>query len=274
MQKLGQHFLKNKSIISKIIDTLALQPGDIVFEIGPGRGELTKELEVESEKRHSYVVPAQAGIHALKKQKNGLKIISVEKDEDLCESLKKQFENDPHIEIVCGDALKLLPPLISKLCDVKNLKYKLVGNIPYYITGHLLRIVSELKNKPGRSVFMVQKEVAERIVAQPPKMNRLAASVQFWAETKIIANVPKHDFSPAPKVDSAVVLLEQKTGSAPIGANDYYAAVRILFGQPRKTILNNVLQKCDVGRRTFISAALKKIGIDRNPALKIYPLKT
>ena len=87
---------------------------------------------------------------------------------------------------------------------------KIVGNIPYYITGKLLRIISELEHKPERTVLLIQKEVALRICATPPDMNRLAASVQFWADAEIIAHVPRNDFSPAPEVDSAVVVLNAK----------------------------------------------------------------
>lgn len=266
MQKLGQHFLKNKNVAAKIIDALALRAGDIVFEIGPGHGELTNELKMKSEKRHSYVVPAKAGIYALRNQKNEFRIIAIEKDENLCELLKKRFRDDKEIEIVCGDALMQLPLLVSKYENVGISKYKIVGNIPYYITGHLLRVISELHNKPERTIFMIQKEVAERIVAQPPKMNRLAASVQFWAEPKIIMAVPKNDFHPAPKVDSAVILLSRKDDSAPCNARGYYAAVRAIFSQPRKTILNNVLngvniKKSKKHKRAMIASALENIGI-------------
>lgn len=250
MQKLGQHFLKNKKVVREIIDALALRSGDIVFEIGPGHGELTEELKTS------------ALSHGQKKEK--IKIIAIEKDKDLCGSLEKQFENDGSMEIVCGDALELLPQLVSKL---ENKKYNLAGNIPYYITGHLLRIISELKNKPERAVFMIQKEVAERIIAQPPAMNRLAASVQFWAEPKIMANVSKYDFRPVPKVDSAVILLAQKENLPPCDADAYYAAMRIVFSQPRKTILNNIFDgvgegKSGNGGKEDVAKKLGNLGID------------
>ncbi len=217
-QKLGQHFLKNKRVAEKIIDSVALQDGDVVFEIGPGHGELTEKLKIET---------------------GNLKVISIEKDEKLYEALKNQFENNGEIEIVFGDALIKLPLLIE---EQKESKYKVVGNIPYYITGYLLRVISELNNKPERTVLMIQKEVAERITMQPPKMNRLAASVQFWAKPTIIINVPKEDFSPMPKIDSAVILLVKKDNRPACNMEYYYAAVRALFSQPRKTILNNVYE--------------------------------
>ncbi len=238
MQKLGQHFLKNKKIAAEIIDALAMRANDVVFEIGPGHGELTEKMKMESEKPEL--------------RENKIKIIAIEKDEKLYETLKKRYENDALIAIIHGDALAILPSLIAKNRGPES-DYLLVGNIPYYITGHLLRIVSELENKPERCVFMVQKEVAERIAAREKikrgtadenekgaGMNRLAASVQFWAEPKIIAVVPKKDFRPAPDVDSAVILLARKNSPLPCDADRYYAAVRAIFSQPRKTVLNNI----------------------------------
>lgn len=259
MQKLGQHFLKNKSISLKIIDELSLSADDIIFETGPGHGELTELLKKSA-----------TAISAADKKNRGIKIISIEKDEILYVSLKEQFRDDGQIEIVSGDALKLLPLLISKNHDIETRKYKLVGNIPYYITGHLLRIISELKNKPEICVFMLQREVAERITVQPPKMNRLSASVQFWAEPKIIINVPKTDFRPAPKVDSAVLTLKLKDNFSHRDADDYYAAVRAIFSQPRKTVLNNIFtdisnskeSKVYIYKKDDLISALKKIGVN------------
>lgn len=253
MQRLGQHFLKNKKVVAEIINAIALRAGAVVFEIGPGHGELTKELVIENEKT--------------KNERDKSKIITIEKDEELCGALKKRFEDNAHMEIVCGDALKLLPLLVQKLKTSEKTAYLLAGNIPYYITGHLLRIISELENKPERCVLMIQKEVAERVAAQPPSMNRLAASVQFWAEPKIIATVPKDDFHPAPKVDSSVIALARKNDPLPCDAGHYYVAVRALFSQPRKTVLNNICasitaEKREGTKKETVAVTLAAIGID------------
>jgi 16S rRNA (adenine1518-N6/adenine1519-N6)-dimethyltransferase len=211
MQRLGQHFLKNKEIITKIVNTLHIKSGDIIIEIGPGHGELTEQLVT--------------------------RIIAVEKDRQLAHYLKKKFENKKNIEIIDGDILKLLPSLVADyLLPVTN--YKVVGNIPYYITGHLLRILSELEHKPETITLLIQKEVAERIVAEPPSMNLLAAVTQSWAEPKIIAHVRRKEFFPPPQVDSAVITLSPK----PHSLNPrYFAFLRTLFKQPRKTIVNNLM---------------------------------
>lgn len=226
---LGQHFLKNPSVVKKIIAAAEIEVGDTIVEIGPGRGALTRSL-VEA--------CAQVGATA----KAGVKLILIEKDEKLAEGLEKEFAGRDEIKIVRDDALAILKSgLFAAEISAAKTSFKIVGNIPYYITGHLFRVVGELAIKPARCVFMIQEEVAERIVSQPPKMNRLAASVQFWAKPKIIARVPKGDFSPVPKVDSAVILLET---IAPMHSAEeserYYAVVRALFAQPRKTILNNL----------------------------------
>jgi 16S rRNA (adenine1518-N6/adenine1519-N6)-dimethyltransferase len=153
-----------------------------------------------------------------------------ERREAFCD--RERFKN-ADVEVVQGDALKLLKPGYSKI----------VGNIPYYLTGRLLRIISEFPEKPVRSVFMVQAEVAERAMAVPPDMNRLAASIQLWAKPTIIARAPKEDFDPKPEVDSVVFSLERirapKAGDG-AASRAFYAAVRTLFAQPRKTVLNNL----------------------------------
>lgn len=228
MQRLGQHFLKNTRVIEKIINALEVSENDEVIEIGPGHGELTIPLLSEC---------------SLK----GAALSVIEKDERLAEALVENVKTAA--SVTTGDALKILGGLLtSKGAENKRDEkhtpkhnVKLAGNLPYYITGKLLRIVGESQEKPERCVFMIQREVAERICATPPKMNRLAASVQFWADAKIITSVPRQDFSPPPEVESAVILLTTKD---PVSSRElmerYYKAVRAIFAQPRKTLFNNI----------------------------------
>ena len=249
MANFGQHFLVNQSVIKKIAETLALQKGDTVIEIGAGHGELSSEL-----------------VNWLIGENSDGKLILIEKDDALAEILRKNYGEDKKIEIINGDVLKILPELIHQLTN-QQINYKLAGNIPYYITGKLLRLISELENKPSRCVFTLQKEVAERLAEKPPRMNRLAASVQFWAKPEIIEYVSRNDFKPAPEVDSAIVKLVsgiryQVTGN--ITPEQYYRAVRMLFQQPRKTILNNLTQGAPKKPKNLIAQELEKIGI--NPA--------
>jgi 16S rRNA (adenine1518-N6/adenine1519-N6)-dimethyltransferase len=235
MRKLGQHFLKNKSALQLMAGSLDLAPNDIVIEIGPGHGELT---DVIRDMRHET------------------RIIAIEKDVVLAKKLKERFKDTENVEIIEGDALKILAHVA---CRLPHVAYKIVGNIPYYITGHLFRVVSGLERKPERCVFTIQKEVAERIYSTPPHMNRLAASVQFWASAKIIKVLPPGDFSPPPKVSSAIIAL--KTIERPdIAAERYYTAVRALFAQPRKTLVNNIV-KATGQKGHVVAAKLSSIGI-------------
>ena len=226
-KSLGQNFLINKSKLRKITDALELKKGDTIIEIGPGHGELTSEIISELDNLEI----------------RNFRIICIEKDNELAEVLKEKFSKDKNIEITEGDALKVLP-VLSGGFKFQASSFKIAGNIPYYITGYLLRIISELEKKPEITVLTIQKEVAQRICALrqaqgKPKMNLLAASVQFWAKPKIIGYISKKDFRPMPKVDSAIIRLKATSNKQQIKSENYYKLVKILFKQPRKTILNN-----------------------------------
>ena len=246
-QKFGQHFLKDERARRNIVAALALSPDDRVIEIGPGHGELTELLATSANlsgtktKNPPPEAPAcrtGGDPPSEEKPKNSLRIVAIEKDPELAEALKQKFEGNPRIEVVTGDALKLLPALVK---DLGLKPYKLIGNIPYYITGHLLRFLSEFENPPVVAVFMIQEEVAERIVAAPPRMNRLSAATGGWADPKIIFRVPSGSFFPPPEVDSAVIkLVPRPDPLSPEAKIAYFSAVRALFKQPRKTIANNL----------------------------------
>lgn len=245
MIKLGQHFLKNKKKIQKIAEALELKDGDTVIEIGPGHGELTSELV-------KWLISKNIKVN----------IIAIEKDKELAKNLeiRSQELGWQNIQIIEGDALKILPDLTNNLRPITN-NYKLVGNIPYYITGYLLRILGELKNKPSLIVLLIQKEVAERACSKLPRMNLLAASAQFWAELKIIGYVSKKYFWPQPKVDSAIIKLTihnlQPTTEE---AENYYKLIKILFKQPRKTILNNL--RPIINDLQLLTEKLKLVGVN------------
>jgi len=259
MQKLGQHFLKNAAVLEKIVGALALAEGDRVIEIGPGHGELTAPLAIAARGKHCEISCIEKD-HALIENLNAF---AAQENSTAKEGGKKI---ETRTKIIEGDALKLLPGMTAT---------KIVGNIPYYITGKLLRVISELEYKPERVVLLIQKEVAERICAAPPEMNRLAASVQFWANATIVSNVPRNDFSPPPEVDSTVIMLENKKFSpeetlsstsakgSVIDSALYYRAVRGIFAQPRKTLLNNLTaMAADKVSKSEIIKHLKNIDIN------------
>ncbi len=210
---LGQYFLKNTTAIMQSIQALRLQAGETVIEIGPGTKALTGPLSSQC-------------------KKIGCSLIAVEKDESLAAQIDL-----PNTTVVPGDILIELPKLAAKLGS-----YKVIGNIPYYITGHLLRVISELENKPAITVLMVQKEVAERVCAKAPEMNLLAAATQVWAEPKMLLTLKPSDFEPAPAVHSAVIELRTKElGLKTEELKNYYAALHKIFKQPRKMLINNLI---------------------------------
>lgn len=240
-QKLGQHFLINPEVPEVIVAALEPTAGDTIIEVGPGHGELT-----------------QAIVSAIKASgADNVRIIAVERDPALAEEVRQRFKEYSFLEVVEADILQFLKDPEAG-ATTKN-GYKLVGNIPYYLTGHLLRVVGERETQPARTILMIQKEVAERIAAEPPRMNRLAASVQFWAKPQILIDVPKEDFNPPPEVESALILLSAK--EKPVTDKEvYYALVRKLFAQPRKTIMNNLAGKNSDDKNKAL-AILEKLSV-------------
>src|SRR5258708_21568124 len=256
MPRLGQHFLRNKSAIKKIIEVLDVQPCETVIESGSGHGELTLLL-------------------AKKCAEVGSEVIAIERDRELGDRLEVIGESEKiqNLKIIKGDALKLLVPLTSHL---PPRIYKLCGNIPYYITGHLLRAVGNLGKRPLTTVLTIQKEVGERLVASTGEMNRLAAMVQIWSAPRIIARLPKEDFHPAPNVDSVIIKIEAKSDApTPEEQKKCEQAVKTLFQQPRKTILNN-LSVLKAIKKEKVASELQKINVnplDRPQNLSLEDIK-
>lgn len=230
-QRLGQHFLKDENVLKIIASLSEIKPTDSVIEIGPGHGELTKYL-------------------ADKKPKN---LTLIEADMGFIQALKKNF---PGIEVIEGDVLEVLEETVASFKG----DYIVVGNIPYYITGYLFRIIGSLDKKPKTTVFTVQKEVAVRICAKPPRMNLLAASVQFWAEPTLEMIIKRSLFNPPPKVDSAVIKLSALSTKPEKESEKYYEFIKKVFAQPRKTILNNLSNGFDMTKNE-VSEKLERAGI-------------
>ncbi len=226
-KRLGQNFLIDKIVLNKIVKAADIKLTDVVLEIGPGTGVLTQELA--------------------KKAKN---IIAVEKDAKMCEILKETLRDYENAEIINADILKIenqpygesasRPEKLIENCKLKIENYKLVANLPYYITSPVIRKFLEIKNLPKLMVLMTQKEVAQRICAKPPRMNLLAVSVQFYAKPEIIDYVSKQCFCPQPKVDSAIIRISEiKKPRTNTGL--FFKIVKAGFSQPRKKLVNNLL---------------------------------
>ncbi|MCX6721828.1 MAG: 16S rRNA (adenine(1518)-N(6)/adenine(1519)-N(6))-dimethyltransferase RsmA [Candidatus Staskawiczbacteria bacterium] len=218
---LGQNFLIDKNILEKIIDSADIKPTDIVLEVGPGMGVLTQELA-----------------------KKAKRVIAVEKDETMIEILKETINNYKNLEVIQGDILKT---------DLKlPKKYKVIANIPYYITAPLIRFLLENKNQPEEIILMLQKEVAQRIcpstslrAGSNPHMSLLAVSVQFYAQPKIVSYVSKGCFWPSPKIDSAIIKITP-TKKYDLASELFFKIVKAGFSHPRKQLAGNLSQALDI----------------------------
>jgi 16S rRNA (adenine1518-N6/adenine1519-N6)-dimethyltransferase len=256
--RLGQNFLKDKSIIKKIIESADLQPDDFVIEVGPGEGVLTEELA-------KYVK----------------KVIAIEIDGNLVQKLQKKFENRPNIEILHEDILKINLQKISTSYKLPTTNYKLIANLPYYITSPIIRLFLETKIPPQEMILMVQKEVAERIVARPGKMSILAISVQYYAEPKLLFEVSKEAFYPVPKVDSAVIkitpnptILPLERGGIKGGVEEkqFFRLVRAGFCAKRKTLVNNLSTSLHLDKK-LVEKKLEKLDLNSNVRAQELSLK-
>ena len=248
LKRLGQNFLVNKGVAEKVIKAADLKPDDIVLEIGPGIGGLTQELA-----------------------KRVGKVIAVEKDQNLAKILNEELriKNIKNVEIIQGDILKIENCKLIENCKAtlrgvrsasrKIGNYKVVANLPYYITSPVIRMFLEAKNPPETMVLIVQKEVAQRICASPPDMNLLAVSVQFYAEPKIISYISKNSFWPSPKVDAAIIKIVPRCsayGSA-LFREQFFRIVKAGFSHPRKQLANNLTKGLELNKEKVISWLLK-----------------
>lgn len=219
-KSLGQHFLKDRSVPPRIAEAARLKPHDIVVEVGPGLGVLTEELATR--------LDPGAG-----------KLIAIELDDNLLPLLKERFSGRPHVSFVHADVLDVPPNYVSG-----GRPYKLVANLPYYITSAILRHFLEAEARPVSLTVMVQREVAERMVAQPPNMSLLAVSVQFYGKPKIAFRVPPGAFNPPPKVESAVVHIEvyepDERPAKVASEQDFFRVVQAGFSQKRKQLGNTL----------------------------------
>jgi len=239
-KSLGQHFLIDEEVLKLITSAAELTPSDVIMEIGPGLGVLTRELA------------RQAGW-----------VVTVELDSKLAAILGQTLASLNNVTIVNKDILKtdpaaLLQELKAKFPSAKN-SYKVVANLPYYITSPVLRHFLEASVKPQLMVVMVQKEVAEAIVAEPGRMSVLSISVQFYGEPRIISYVPAQCFYPPPEVDSAIlwVTLYPQPAVAVTDVGSFFELVRAGFSASRKQICNSLAQGLGVPKAEVLSLLAK-----------------
>ncbi len=236
-KSLGQNFLRSKTALAKIIGAGDLKPDDVVLEVGPGDGVLTLELL------------ARAG-----------KVTSVEKDNRLIPVLRQKFSaeiSSGKLDLIHGDILDFSP----SSHNLKAASYKLIANIPYYITGQLIRKFLESEHQPSRMVLLLQKEVAERVVARDGKESLLSLSVKAYGTARIIAPVPAGSFVPAPKVDSAILAITDisKKFFGPVSEEKFFGILKTGFAHKRKKLAGNLKNSY-----SYIENTLKNLGIEQN----------
>lgn len=215
-KSLGQHWLNDAVSLDHIVDCADIEPGDHVLEVGPGLGTLTERL-----------------LH------RGAIVTAVEFDHDLAEKLRtRNFGSLPSgakLTIVESDILQF---------DLRQMPagYKVVANIPYYLTSNLIRVLSESGNPFHTAAILIQKEVAERVCASPGKMSLLAVSAQYYCGASLGDVVPARLFTPPPKVDSQVLVLHyhKKPLFDAVDTKLFFRIVRAGFSQKRKTIINSL----------------------------------
>jgi len=210
-KSLGQHWLRDRDTLAHIVDCAELNSNDTVLEIGPGLGTLTSEILRRADR-----------------------VVAVEFDSELARKLPSQFPGK-NLKVITGDILKF---------DLSTMPvgYKVVANVPYYITSKIVQILMTDVNKPSIAVLLVQKEVAERLAAKPGQMSILAVSAQLFAEVTLGDKVPAVLFTPPPKVDSQVVIL--KTRQTPfltdVNEADFFRIVKAGFSAKRKKLRSSL----------------------------------
>ncbi len=235
-KSLGQNFLKSKSVVKDIVNASKISE-KIILEIGPGEGMMTEEL-----------------------LKDAKQVIVVEKDHRLIPILEEKFKEE-----ILKNKLVVIEKDILEF-DIENLKsygneYKVVANIPYYITGQIIRKFLESDYKPISMTLLLQKEVAERIIARDKKESLLSLSVKIFGNPKIIRTVGRGAFSPSPNVDSSVLVIESITDEKLGGLSPtlFFEVLHAGFAHKRKQLLPNLGNSFD---KEKIASAFEKIGFN------------
>jgi 16S rRNA (adenine1518-N6/adenine1519-N6)-dimethyltransferase len=231
----GQHLLVDRAALDSIVATADLQPDEHVIEVGSGTGVLTVELAQRAQR-----------------------VVAVEIDRNILPVLHETTARFPNVEIIPRDLLDVNPSAVFG-----DQPYKLVANLPYYITALTLRHFLEAANPPRRLVVLVQKEVAERITARPGDMSLLALSVQFFGTPRLVAVVPAASFYPPPKVDSAIISVEL-FAQPPLSGEArerFFGLAHAGFAERRKQLHNSLARNLRIPQET-VAAWLEEAGIE------------
>lgn len=252
-KSLGQHWLNDAASLEAMCAAATVSKDDTILEIGPGQGSLTKVL-----------------------LQKAAQVIAIEKDETLAQSLTKNiqqhknphYEDYPHNEgkygvvsglsVVGGDVLRF---------DFRTLpeNYKIVANIPYYLTSHLVRLISETANPPVCAALLVQKEVAERAAAAPDSMSLLSVTAQFYWQVSLAEIIPAELFTPPPKVDSQILCLQQRSQPqfSDVEPRQFFQLAKAGFANRRKTLANSLAAGLHLDKPAA-AALLARANLDAN----------
>lgn len=217
-KSLGQNFLQDRQVLVDILKVGEVKIGEVVLEIGPGKGVLTEQL-----------------------LNKGVSVIAVEKDPRMVELLRNKFFTYREFHLIEGDILDL--DLSETLKKYQVSSYKLIANIPYYITGKILRMFLETDSQPELVVLLTQKEVAKRVCQKEGKLTILALSVQLFGQPELTRIVSREAFDPVPKVDSAILKITPHLESIFTdleSQKEFFRLIKIGFASPRKKLLNNL----------------------------------
>ncbi len=232
-KSLGQNFIVDNSILTGIVAAASLTESDEVLEVGPGLGDLTRLLA-----------------------SNAKRLVGVEIDGRLMPILEDRLAGWKNVQLLEGNILDVVPE------EIFQGSYKVVGNLPYYITGLIFRKFLSLEIRPSLLLFTVQKEVAQRITAGPGKMSLLALIVQFYAKAKLVRTIKAGNFWPRPNVDSAVLRLEIFE-TLPLSTKEtegFIKLAKVGFSHKRKQLQKNLRQ---LGySKSELSTSLSRAGID------------
>lgn len=214
-KSLGQNWLVNGKIVEVMVSTAKIRQGETVLEAGPGEGVLTAAMLAA-----------------------GAKVIAVEKDDRLQTILVEKFKTEiksGQLKLIPGDVLDFDPILI-------NQPYKIAANLPYYITGEFIKKFLTTKAKPTAMILMLQKEVAERIVAKDGKESVLSISVKVYGQPRLVQTVKRGNFRPMPKVDSAILMIDKIShrNFRQCDEKKFFSMLKAGFGQKRKKLKNNL----------------------------------
>jgi len=238
----GQNFLISDEVLEDIIEAAQIKKDDLVIEVGPGPGALTKELV-----------------------KKAGQLVAFEVDKNFARPLAEIADREGNLELIWQDILSLNNDKLDDILAKHNRNtYKIVANIPYYLTSKFIQKFITMKRKPDSMTLMIQKEVAERIVVKDKKQSLLSLSVAFYAQSRVVRLVTKENFYPAPKVDSAIIHIDGlKPWEYKADEKKTWRLIKMGFASKRKKLINNLSADSKLDKEK-ISATFHDLNFDIN----------